>query len=587
MEYLKELNDLQLKAVTTQSKKVLVVAGAGSGKTKVLTDRVKYLIDNGVNKNQILTFTFTKKAAKEMKDRLKDYNFDNVFTFHSFCYQYIMSNPKQFGINKDDIYVMLDDYKERLVSNIIEDMNLKINKTKILQYISKRKNGIDVTFDKSEDECLYNAIYYRYQEYINNCGAIDFDDMVPLFLNHFNNMQEKDIILRNAKYILVDECQDTNKLQYDLVQLLSQLHGNVFMVGDEKQLIYSFRSSDIKIINDFKDSCDEVIELKQNYRSASNILATANKLISNNRSTFDNDIFSLIPPKYNVTKQLFKSTIEEAYIVSLTIEKLIKSGVNPKDIAILYRNNYQSSQFELALKNRHIDYVVYGKNPFNQTPECKKVISAYRFLKNPTDYLLFLLLLPIKKEEMEIFQKGYINKQESIIEYAKRCPNEKIKSIANKLMELKINKYQFNKADTFEIIKEILFGDDLKTHQSENLRLLKDIIVASELSDECEILNEIALDEVTPEHPKGVRLMTIHKAKGLEFKCVFLVSLNDGILPAINIKLDALEEERRLCYVALTRAKEFLHVSSAYEHYISGVKKILRPSVFMNEIKAA
>ena len=186
---------------------------------------------------------------------------------------------------------------------------------------------------------------------------------------------------------------------------------------------------------------------------------------------------------------------------------------------------------------------------------------------------------------MEIFQKGYSNKQESIIEYAKRCPNEKIKSIANKLMELKNNKYQFNKADTFEIIKEILFGDDLKTHQSENLRLLKDIIVASELSDECEILNELALDEVTPEHPKGVRLMTIHKAKGLEFKCVFLVSLNDGILPAINIKLDALEEERRLCYVALTRAKEFLHVSSAYEHYISGVKKILRPSVFMNEIK--
>ncbi len=185
---------------------------------------------------------------------------------------------------------------------------------------------------------------------------------------------------------------------------------------------------------------------------------------------------------------------------------------------------------------------------------------------------------------MEIFQKGYINKQESIIEYAKRSPNEKIKSIANKLMELKNNKYQFNKVDTFEIIKEILFGDDLKTHQSENLRLLKDIIVASELTDECEILNDVTLDEVTPEHPKGVRLMTIHKAKGLEFKCVFLVSLNDGILPAINIKLDALEEERRLCYVALTRAKEYLHVSSAYEHYISGVKKILRPSVFLSEI---
>ena len=164
MEYLTELNDLQLQAVTTKSKKVLVIAGAGSGKTKVLTTRIKYLLDNKENRNQILAFTFTKKAAKEMKDRLDDYKFDNVYTFHSYCYQYIVNNPRLFGFKKDDIYVIDDNFKEYFINNIINDMNLRINIKLIISYISKRKNGIDVTFDSSKDESIYNQIYFKYQE---------------------------------------------------------------------------------------------------------------------------------------------------------------------------------------------------------------------------------------------------------------------------------------------------------------------------------------------------------------------------------------------------------------------------------------
>ena len=348
-------------------------------------------------------------------------------------------------------------------------------------------------------------------------------------------------------------------------------------------MIYSFRSSDIKIINDFKESCDEVISLKQNYRSCSNILDCANKLISNNTYVEDNDIFSLIPKKYDVNKTIYQSTIEEANVVALKIEKLLKLGIKPLDIAVLYRNNYQSNQLEMALKKRQIPYVVYGKNPFNELPECKRMISAYRFLKNPNDYLLFLLMLNPKKEELDNFKNNY-HHDKPILEYAKTYPDSKINNIANNLMDLMNSINDYTKSDRFDRIAEILFGNDIKTSQSENLLLLKELITSSELEDESEILNDILIEEPSKDKALGVRLLTIHKAKGLEFKCVFLISLNDGIIPNNTTNRDSLEEERRLCYVGMTRAKEFLHVSSAYQHFISGQRKTLRPSIFMSEI---
>ncbi|MCR5224075.1 MAG: ATP-dependent helicase [Bacilli bacterium] len=583
MDYLNELNKEQYHAVTTKSKKVLVIAGAGSGKTKVLTDRIKYLIDNGARRNEILAFTFTKKAAKEMKDRLIDYRFENVFTFHSYCFQQLTSNPREYGLS-ESLYVVDDNYKQILVSNILEAMNLRIDSKIILRYLGKRKNGIDVCFNSSKDENLFNTIYYKYQEYLMNCGAIDFDDMIPLFINNFNNISDKEFILRNAKYILVDECQDTNQLQYDLVNLLSSRYGNIFMVGDDKQLIYSFRSSDIKIMNHFRLHADEVIALKQNYRSALNILDSANKLISHNNFEYENDIYSLIPKKYDVKKISFQSTSEEASAVAYTIERLLKIGYEPKDIAVLYRNNYQSNQLELAMINRNIPYVVYGKLPFNEQAECKNIISAYRFMRNLNDSLLFYMLLPLDSNEIKAFKTGFNKDSKTILDYALNCNNEKIRKIALGLRDIIDNRKQYSKSELFANLTEVLFDNGLKTKQADHIKLLKDIIISSELNDECEILNEIMIDGEIDDKSKGVRLLTIHKAKGLEFKCVFLISLNDGILPAITKTNDQLEEERRLCYVAITRAKEFLQISSANYHFINGIRKRLRPSVFMSEI---
>ena len=585
MEYLTELNDMQKQAVTTNSKKVLVVAGAGSGKTKVLITRIKYLIDNHVNRNEIVAFTFTKKAAKEMKDRLIEYRFENVYTFHSFCYQYIIDNPKLFGFKKDDIYVIDDTYKEIFIKNIILDMNIKIEKTKILQYISKRKNNLNVVSDYLEDEALYNQIYFRYQEYLRNAGAIDFDDMVPLFIKYFDTLPFKNNILNNTKYILVDECQDTNQIQYDLIKLLSQNHKNIFMVGDDKQLIYSFRSSDIKIMQDFKNECNEVITLKQNYRSASNILDMANTLIKHNYSDYDNDIFSLIPEKYKIKKSLFESTIDEAERVAYQILVLLNKGIKPKDIAVLYRNNYQSAQIEKALIKYKISYVVYGKKPFYKLTECKRIIAAYRFIKNPNDINLFEILLPyMENDVINNFITKFKKSNKQLLEYAKEYDNEIIKDIAIGLIDLIQNKSKLNKIDAFNEIDDILFKN-IKTKQAQHVEVLRDIIISSEYADESETLNELMVDDTVNDKGVGVRLLTIHKAKGLEFKCVFLISLNEGILPAITKTNEQLEEERRLCYVAITRAKEFLHISSADYHFINGIRKRLRPSVFMSEIK--
>lgn len=584
MEYLKELNDMQKQAVTTKSKKVLVIAGAGSGKTKVLTTRIKYLLDNKENRNQILAFTFTKKAAKEMKDRLIDYSFDNVYTFHSYCYQYIISDPKLFGFKKDDIYVIDDYYKQIFINNIILDMNLKINKNIIIQYISKRKNGIDVTFDNSKDESVFNQIYFRYQEYLRNAGAIDFDDMIPLFIKYFETLPYKYEILNNAKYILVDEFQDTNQIQYELIKLISKTHQNTFMVGDDKQLIYSFRSSDIKIMEDYRMNASEVITLKQNYRSASNILDVANHLIKHNNSDFDNNIFSLIPEKYKIKKSSFESTIDEAERVAYGISILLSKGIEPKDIAVLYRNNYQSAQIEKALIKNKIPYVVYGKMPFYELIECRRIISTYRFLKNPNDINLFQILLPFfDKGIIEDFSQRFKYSNKSLLEFAKEYNDETIKDIAIKIIELIKIKPNLNKYDAFNEIDYILFNK-MNSKEASHIELLRDLIVSSELSDECEIINELMVDDSINDKGVGVRLLTIHKAKGLEFKCVFLISLNDGILPAITKTNEQLEEERRLCYVAITRAKEFLQISSADYHFINGIRKRLRPSIFMCEI---
>ena len=236
MEYLKSLNKEQYKAVTTKSKKVLVIAGAGSGKTKVLTDRIAYLLDNGVSKDEIVAFTFTKRAAKEMEYRLNKYEFKNIYTFHKYCYILLLQHKDELGFqNADKITVANDDYSYKLIDDILNKLNLNYNQRLIKDYISKRKNEILYHFKNVKEEALFNKIYYLFQQYMMNKGIIDYDDMVSIIANNIDNLQYNDFLFDSCKYILVDECQDTNQMQYKLINKLSQKYGNIFMVGDEDQ----------------------------------------------------------------------------------------------------------------------------------------------------------------------------------------------------------------------------------------------------------------------------------------------------------------------------------------------------------------
>lgn len=583
MEFLKDLNEKQKLAVTTPNKKVLVIAGAGSGKTKVLTSRIAYLLESGVPKDKIKAFTFTKRATMEMKYRLKKYEFDNIFTFHSYCYQLLTECKYELGFNDKKIHVIDDDFSYKLIDMILSKMNLNFNQRMIKDYISKRKNGINNPINDLEKERLYNQLFYNYQEYLMNKGFIDFDDMISLIVNNFDNLLIKDFILDECEYILVDECQDTNKIQFDLITKLSSKYNNIFMVGDINQLIYSFRSSDIKIINDFKETADEVIILNQNYRCSQNILSYANKLIKNNKTKIDYDIFSNIPIKFEIKIEDYQNIEQEAKITAYKIKKFIELGYKPNEIAVLYRNNNQSIMIESELKKLNIPYTQYGKLKFYDNDLIKRILAIYKFIDTP-DLILFRIIKPIDQIVYEKLVNNY-NSDKDLITYLNSYPNDNINDTINSLKDLIDNKNDLDKKSKFEAILNILTTES--TNESDLLyaREFKDIILNSEL-DELELFNELMLDPtIYNKNEMGVNLLTIHKAKGLEFKCVFIISINDKILPNNKIDNNKLEEERRLLYVAMTRAKDYLSMSSAEYHIIDGIKKRLKPSLFLSELK--
>ena len=303
-DYLKELNENQLKAVLTNEKKVLVMAGAGSGKTKVLTTRINYLIDEDVDERDICAFTFTNKAAKEMKWRLnamlKRETAAIISTFHSFCYSFLMEGmfyTKLGFSNKPSI--IFDDDKSKIIKEIVSKFNKDYSNIPFVSAISKIKNRAKVTGLDREDMFILNAVYYEYQEHLRNSNSIDFDDMIPLVIELARNDEEFRSIIQ-CRYLLIDECQDTNQVQYELIKLLSEEFGNVFMVGDEDQLIYTFRNSDIAIIKDFERIADEVIILNQNYRCSKSILELANSLIKYNPNRISKTLISDIEPMVKV-----------------------------------------------------------------------------------------------------------------------------------------------------------------------------------------------------------------------------------------------------------------------------------------------
>jgi len=599
---LEGLNERQKEAVITTEGPVLVIAGAGSGKTKVLTTRIAYLIENKkVNSENILAITFTNKAAKEMKDRVsnilkRDVRRMHISTFHSFGVEIL----REYGylVNIDKNFTILDsDDSLKVIKIIIDDMNLNktISPKHVKEVISSYKNKLVLPEEAEKNTYTFEEkqivdIYEKYNKKLYNSNSVDFDDLllIPyLILDKYNAVLEE--FQEKYKYILIDEYQDTNDAQYFLVKMLSAKYKNLFVVGDSDQSIYSFRGANYKnILNFTKDFPNaKVIKLEQNYRSTNNILSIANNVIKNNIERSHKDLWSSLGDGEKVKFNQLNTEEDEVNYVISEIKK-ISNQYDYDDIAIIYRTNAQSRLFEQLFINNVIPFKLVGSFGFFNKKEIKDLIAYLKLIDNPKDDISFLRIVNyptrgIGNKTIENLQRkanlSNLSLYESIEEEDKKLTlfknlieeikdnyeNISLKSLVERICE-KTNLLETIKKDNDlessireENIKEfITYVDNYEKENNSSLReFLENLILFSDRENNNE--NE----------EKKVNLMTVHAVKGLEFKVVFVVGLEESLFPyQLSLEnVQDIEEERRLYYVAVTRAKEKLYLLSAKRRY--------------------
>ncbi|MGL4347516.1 MAG: ATP-dependent helicase [Chitinophagaceae bacterium] len=644
IDYLKALNPQQQEAVQHLKGPLMIIAGAGSGKTKVLTTRIVHLLYSGIQPFHILALTFTNKAAKEMKYRIETM-LDNtdvrnlyIGTFHSIFARILRIEASHLGYNSNFTIYDTDDALSVLKS-VIKDMGLddKIYKPKNISFrISSLKNQLigcqqyeKNRFLIAEDDLANRPEFFKiYTQYVDKCfrnNAMDFDDLLYLtYLLLTKNPAVLQKYQHKFEHILVDEYQDTNPAQYAIVKLLAAKNENICVVGDDAQSIYSFRGATIANILEFeKDYPDvKVIKLEQNYRSTQTILCAANEVIKNNKAQFPKNLWTNNPEGEQIDLVEHQNDLEEARFVAQRITQYkLRYHFRNDDFAILYRTNQQSRSFEESLRRRNIPYTIYGGTSFYQRKEVKDFLAYLRLVINPNDdeAIKRIINYPargIGKTSLEkIFTKANELNQ-SIWHILENIPLVALKhSTSGTITQFvtmiqyfqseipKMNAYDL--ANTIgkhtHIVKE-LFMD--KTPEGvaryENIQELLNSIkefIETPINEEGEIidrslseyLQQIALltsaDE-DKENADSVKLMTIHAAKGLEFENVFIVGVEEGVFPNIIRILDKedLEEERRLFYVSITRAKKNLFISFCNKRYRFGKLELSESSRFIQEI---
>ena len=615
---LENLNDSQLESVKTTEGPLLVMAGAGSGKTKVLTTRIAYLISEmGVDPKSILAITFTNKAAKEMKDRVISmlgvlaYNIQ-ISTFHSFGLSIIKNHYDKLGYNKNFTIIDSDDVTT-LIKKILKELNYdpKIYNPKgIKSRISGAKNELlgasdYAKYSTSEYEEIVLKVYQMYEQKLKTNNSLDFDDLLMQPIILFNKYPE---VLKEYqeqfKYILIDEYQDTNEAQYTLTKMISAKYKNICVVGDSDQSIYAFRGSNYKNILNFekyyKDA--KVIMLEKNYRSTKNILNVANDIIKNNKLRKDKILYTDNEEGIKVQYHRSDNEKDEAFYVKKEIEKL-KVTEPLSEIAVLYRTNAQSRNIEEALLRDNIPYKVVGSIYFYKRKEIKDLIAYLNVLYNPRDDISLTRVINVPKrgignKTIENLSNKATEKNTSIFEVISSGKELEFKKIIEEINILRENLSLTELVDLVldktGIKQELLNEKTLEAEvRLENLEEFKSITRSFEdkngiISLE-DFLMEISLVSDIEEHKNHsnvVTLMTIHSAKGLEFNNVFIVGLEEGIFPHMN-SLDNpndVEEERRLCYVAVTRAKKRLWLVNAKRRTLFGNDSTNPPSRFIKEI---
>ena len=599
MKFLEELNKSQYEAATHIDGALLILAGAGSGKTKTITTRLAYLLNLGIDPANTLTLTFTNKAASEMRQRALDMiDTDKIIhpplllTFHKFGLLFLKLYIHL--LNRDNNFVIIDMDDQR---KILKQISTELPPNFMSKEISKYKNSFlspDEVYALANDSTLKKMahIYDKYQKYLIDNNLVDFDDLLLLTYKILNNNDDlAEEISEKYKYIMVDEYQDTNEIQLLLLKKLCKTHNNICVVGDDDQSIYGFRGANHKNILDFeKDFNSKVIKLELNYRSTNQILNAANSLISFNKNRYNKKLISAKGDGKEVRVLSNYNEIAEAEMIAREIKKLINSGVNPKDIAILYRINALSRSIEDGLRNEGILYKLVGGMKFYEREEIKDLISYLRLLVNPHDDYSFKRI--VNKPRRGIGKTSVIKLEEakgekSFIEFIKENDLRFLSKKAAKTLKDFVNTLEFLSKSSLEELPELIeetielsksYKDEDKARNIEEFYGL--MHEKSDLNLR-EFLNELSLetdqDKIADEM---INVMTIHASKGLEFDYLYVIGMEEGFFPLGDADI---EEERRLAYVAITRARKELTLSHVESRYIRGQRSRVSKSRFLTE----
>ena len=626
LNLLEKLNDKQKEAASQIDGSILILAGAGSGKTRTITYRIAHMIENvGISPYSILAVTFTNKAAKEMRERVEELVGDiakacTISTFHSFGMRLLRMYAKEVGYNSNFTIYDTDDQK-RMVKAILKGQNLSLNGVKlterdIVSMISKIKEQIKTLDEYSVMNKQIVEVYDKYNRVLLESNAMDFSDIL---LNTYKLLQKPEILEKvqnKYKYIMIDEYQDTNNLQYKIIDLIARKSSNLCVVGDENQSIYGFRGANILNILNFETNYNnaKIIKLEENYRSTTTILDAANELIKNNKSSKDKKLWTQNGKGDLIKVLACDNARDEVSRIIEIIKGNHQNGIAYRDMTILYRTNAQSRVFEEGLLRYSIPHKVFGGISFYSRAEIKDIIAYLSIIVNPQDELNLERIINVPKRK--VGEKGI----EKIITYA-RENNLNLLEVLSHIKEISgltvVGKEKL--LEMYDIIKElrdlsyietasyivqtlidkIKYIDYIKENYDdaeariENIDEFKNSILELEnvvgelrLNEYLENVSLISATDDLEEKSDYVKLMTIHNSKGLEFPIVFLVGFENEIFPGSRAMFEEkeMEEERRLCYVALTRAEKKLYLSHATIRFVYGQDRLSTPSVFLKEI---
>lgn len=617
---LESLNDYQKEAVLHKEGPLLILAGAGSGKTRVLTTKIAYLIkEYDVDARNILAITFTNKAAKEMKTRIEELigkTSIQASTFHSFGVKILKENCEKLGYKSNFIILDSDD-SLTLVKKILKDFNLdpkRFSPYMIRNKISSNKNELIMPDDykkfvyNEEDDVVYK-VYKKYQEILKQNNSLDFDDLLILPITLFKKNPDVLAYYQDRyRYIFIDEYQDTNYAQYLLTKMISAKYHNICVVGDNDQSIYAFRGANYKnILNFEKDYPDcKVVMLEQNYRSTKTILNAANSVIKNNKERKDKNLWSLKESNEKITYYKAADETDEVHYILKKVKELVANGVSYQDMAILYRTNAQSRVFEQELLKQNIPYRIIGSFYFYSRKEIKDLLAYMRLVYNPDDDLSLLRVINTPKRGIGNKTLRSLEEEASLYHTSLFQAINSGKELAFKELILTLQK-DLEKMSLTEFVDNILEKTGMRRALKEEKTLEADIrleyleefksvtkmfesrVGEVSLADFLLEISLVADSEEYKDDPNRLTLMTVHAVKGLEFSYVFLAGLEEGIFPHRNSMdtLAELEEERRLMYVAITRAKDKLFITSAKKRMLFGQENIAVPSRFIKEIDSS